>query len=605
MRPWILIAAACAAHTAAFAADQPLPSDPAVPDIVARIRAELAGPLTEDSKPHPGVPHGEMLEGVLADSAIYPGTENAFKVYVPAQYDASRPACVLVHLDGIGGGDPVVLDNLISKGDIPVIIEVGISSGTVWRVKGSAAYRWNRSYEFDSTNANFPRFVLDELLPRVEALKTHDGRPVRLSHDANDRAATGGSTGGIGSFTLAWERPDAFSRVYSVIGTFVSMRGGNDYPALIRKTEPKPIRVFLEDGSTDAWNPLFGSWYDANLNVESALNFSGYDVQHAWGVHGHDGGPGAVILPDVLRWLWRGWPAPIQAGQLRNDMLASILVPGRGWERVPGAYASVKALASDPQGRVTFNDSSRREIVRLGEDDALTVLASDAPNVAGEAYGPNGVLYATVPTQGAVIALGARGRPMKVAAGIRGDRILATPSGGWVVSEPGLHPDEAGKLWALRADGNRSLLDSRLRDVSGIAYSPDRNLFFAAERGTARVYSFVVPQDGSLKDGEPFYWLHPADAPENPGTGDLVVDARGSLYAATSLGVQVCDRNGRVRAILWLPQPSGPVRGLCWGGSGFDTLYATDGRSLFRRTMKVAGFPQWSAPVVLPKDGAG
>jgi sugar lactone lactonase YvrE len=605
MRSWIIIMAAYAAQTLPVAADIPEPAGTTVPEIVGRIRDELAGPLTEDSKPHIGVPHGEMLQGILADSVIYPGTENAFKAYVPAQYDPAKPACVLVHLDGIGENDPVVLDNLISKGEVPVIIEVGISSGTVWRVKGSAAYRWNRSYEFDSTNANFPRFVLDELLPRVETLRTRDGKPIRLSHMANDRAATGGSTGGIGSFTLAWERPDAFSRVYSVIGTFVSMRGGNDYPALIRKTEPKPIRIFLEDGSTDAWNPLFGSWFDANVNVESALTFSGYDVQHAWGVHGHNGGPGAVIFPDVLRWLWRGWPAPVEAGQSTNDMLSAILLPSHGWERVAGPYGSVGALASDPQGRVTFSDRARHAIERIGDDGELTVLQTDAPDVGGEAYGPNGTLYATVPAQGEVIAYDAQGKARKIADGIRGDRILATQSGDWVVAEPGLHADETGKLWLVRPDGSRSVLDFGLRDVAGIAYSPDRSLFVAAERGSDRVNSYVVPPDGSLADREPFYWLHPSDVQEGPGNGDIVFDNQGSLYAATPLGVQVCDRNGRVRAILWLPQPSGPVQGLCWGGSGFDTLYATDGHSIYRRRMKIAGFSQWSTPVVLPKDNAG
>ena len=78
------------------------------------------------------------------------------------------------------------------------------------------------------------------------------------------------------------------------------MRGGHEYPALIRKTEPKPIRVFLEDGTEDAWNPLFGSWYEANLLMLSALEFAGYDVNHSWSAHGHDARPGQAMLPEVL-----------------------------------------------------------------------------------------------------------------------------------------------------------------------------------------------------------------------------------------------------------------------------------------------------------------
>jgi enterochelin esterase-like enzyme len=577
----------------------------AAADIVQRIQRELSGPLTDDSKPVPGVPHGEFIEGAITDSKIYPGTENKFRVYVPAQYIPAQPACLLIRLDGLGVNEPTVFDNLIAKGDMPVTVAVGLSSGAVWKTRGSAAYRWNRSYEFDSTNGNFPSFVLDELLPRVETLLTKDGRPIRLSHEAKDRAAMGASTGGIGSFTLAWERPDSFSRVYSEIGTFVSMRGGNDYPALIRKTEPKAIRVFLEDGSTDAWNPLFGSWFAANENMEAALEFSGYDVQHAWGTHGHDGRPGNVILPDVMRWLWKGWPAPVQAGQSRNDMLASILLPGKGWQRVPGAYASAAGLASNPRGEVYFSDAKSHILYRIGAGGNPEVFSPDTPDTSGEAFGPDGTRYATVPATKEVIAFDAQGTTRKIAGDIKGDRILVTSAGEIYVTEPGGHSDEQGNVWRLEPGGGRILLNHDLLSESGVAFSPDHTLLFAAERAGDRVYSFVSAADGSLQDEEPFYWLHPSGRPDAGGTEDIAVDLHGDLYAATPLGIQVCDRNGRVRAILWMPAPCGPVHGLCWGGGNFDTLYATDGTTLFRRSLRIPGYPQWSAPVALPKSDAG
>lgn len=586
-------------------ADAPLAPEAAAADLVRSIRSELSGSLTEDSKPHPGVAHGEFLEGVISDSRLYPGTDNSVRVYVPAQYDPARPACLLLRLDGIGENEPTVLDNLIAKGDMPVTIEVGLSSGTVWKTKGSSAYRWNRSYEFDSTNGVFPEFVLDELLPRVESLRTRDGRQVRLSHEAKDRAVMGVSTGGIGSFTLAWQRPDSFSRVYSMIGTFVSMRGGNDYPAIIRKTEPKPIRVFLEDGTTDAWNPLFGSWFMANENMESALAFAGYDVEHAWGTHGHTGGPGNVILPDVMRWLWRGWPAPVQAGRSANDMLASILLPGEGWQPVAGDFESVAALASDAHGDVCFFDAGSRAIRRVGAGGKPDVLIRDTPEITAEAFGPAGTLYAAAPAGSRILAFDARGAVREVAGGIRASRIVVTGAGVILVTEPGEHSDEPSSIWRLGTDGRKTLLNSGLHSASGIALSPDASLLFAAERTGNRVYSFVSNASGDLRDGEPFYWLHAADMPLESGTGDIAVDMEGDLYAATRLGIQACDRNGRVRAILPLPSPSGPVLGICWGGGAFDTLYATDGARLFRRRMGVRGYPQWAAPVALPATGAG
>ena len=204
-----------------------------------------------------------------------PGHRKQFQVTFPPNTIPAKPACLLLKLDGLGSFEGTVLDNLIAKKEVPVIIGVGVSSGTAWKdpagTPSRRAFRFNRSFEFDSVNDRFPEFVLNELLPAVQKLTTQDGRAIELSPDGNDHAATGGSTGGIGSFTLAWRRPDQFTRVYSVIGTFVSMRGGNEYSALVRKTDPKPIRIFLEDGSSDAWNPLFGSWFDANINMESAL----------------------------------------------------------------------------------------------------------------------------------------------------------------------------------------------------------------------------------------------------------------------------------------------------------------------------------------------
>lgn len=326
-----------------FARAQTLrPVDPKA--LVEKIQGELSGPFPpEEAKPDAGIPHGKFLQGTIAVSKTYPGTENPFQVYVPAQYDSAKPACLLVKLDGLGAFEGTVLDHLIAGREVPVLIGVGIVPGTIWKdpegTPGRAAYRFNRSYEFDSLNDHFPDYVFDELIAAVQKLKTRDGRPIRFSTDGNDHAATGGSTGGIGSFTLAWRRPDQFTRVYSVIGTFVAMRGGNEYPALIRKTDPKPIRIFLEDGSTDAWNPLFGPWFDGNLNMESALGFAGYDVAHAWGTHGHNGRAGQVIFRDVMRWLWRDYLAPVASRLSHNSTLEEITLPGEGWRKMPAAFA--------------------------------------------------------------------------------------------------------------------------------------------------------------------------------------------------------------------------------------------------------------------------
>jgi hypothetical protein len=586
------------------------PGPAAADALVQKIQGEVLHPTpAPEGKPDPAIPHGGFLHGSITDSKIYPGTENGFEVYVPAQYNPAKPACLLVKLDGMGAFEGNVLDSLIAKKEVPIIIGVGIDSGVIWKdppgTPKRRAKRFNRSYEYDSMNDHFPDYVLNELLPAVQKLKTQDGRGIRLSPDGKDHAATGASTGGIGSFTLAWRRPDQFTRVYDVIGTFVSMRGGHEYPALIRKTEPKPIRIFLEDGSTDAWNPLFGSWFDANLNLESALNFSGYDVAHAWGNHGHDGRPGAAIFPEVMRWLWRDYPAPIRAGTSQNSTLKEILVPGEGWTKIPQAFQSAAGLAANASGDVYLSDAAAATIDRLGADDKPTVILDHAPAAIGQAFGPDGTLYGVVPAGKKIIALGPQGAARTVADGIAGRGIVVTHDGTLYVSEPGEHSDMPSQIWRIKPDGTKDIVDRGLNSASGMAFSPDGSLFFAAENSTKWIYSYVTQGDGTLIDKQPFYWLHMTDIPNDSGAEDLAVDTHGNLYAATRMGIQVCDQNGRVRAILPLPTPCGPVRSICFGGEHFETLYATDGTQVFKRKLKVPGFAPWAAPVALPSQGAG
>lgn len=570
--------------------------------LVQKIQGELSVPVKAvDAKTDTKIPQGEFIHGKVPNSAIYPSSGNEFQVYVPTQYDPAKPACLLIKLDGFGNRDALVLDDLIAKKDVPVMIGIGIVAGQVWKPK--RPLRMNRSFEFDSMNDHFSDFVLNELLPAVRQLKTRDGRIINLSSDGNDHAVTGASTGGIGAFTLAWLRPDQFTRVYSVVGTFVSMRGGNEYPALVRKTEPKPIRIFLEDGSSDSWNPIFGSWFDANLNMESALTFAGYDVAHAWGVHGHDGRPGWAIFPDVMRWLWRDYPAPIKTGTSKNGTLVHIFASNSGWQKISQSFQGASGLATNGKGDVYLSDSPASMIYRLGPDDNATVFCQHASRIAGECFGPDGRLYGVVPDEKKVIAVNSQGAIQTITDGIAGRSIVVTHQGILYVSEPGEHSDMPSRIWRIGKNGEKKIVDEGLLSVSGVAFSPDGNLFFAAEKSTRWIYSYVVQSEDEFTNKQPFYWLHITDIPSDSGAEDIALDAQGTLYVATRMGIQVCDQNGRVRAILSLPTPCGPVRSLCFGGEHLDTLYATDGKQVFKRTLKVSGCMPWAEPTLNPREG--
>jgi enterochelin esterase-like enzyme len=255
-----------------------------------------------DSKEQAGVPKGTVKQMPPWESTIFPGTKRDWWVYVPAQYRPDNPAAVMVFQDGAGPKDyvPTVFDNLIAKKDIPVTVGIFIQPGT--RADGSA----NRSFEYDTLSDQYARFLLEEILPEVE-------KTVKLRHDAASRAISGASSGGICAFTVAWERPDQFSKVLSWIGSFTNIasgktvrEGGHNYEAMVRKTPRKPIRVFLQDGANDLDNAN-GNWPLANQTLAKSLSFARYDYRFEFGQGFHSNRHGRAILPDSLRWLWRGY----------------------------------------------------------------------------------------------------------------------------------------------------------------------------------------------------------------------------------------------------------------------------------------------------------
>jgi enterochelin esterase-like enzyme len=253
------------------------------------------------------VPHGEVRTAKFTASKVFPGTTRDYFVYVPKQYDPAKPACLMVFFDGAGMMSatgsyrvPVVLDNLIARGEMPVTIAVAVNPGTFAPPEPGVKPRSNRSLEYDALGDANARFILDELLPVALA-------GLNVTRDPAGRAVCGNSSGGIAAFTLAWERPEAFGKVVSHIGSFTNIRGGHVYPGLIRKVKPaKPIRVFLQEGANDLDN-LHGNWPLAGQDMAASLKFAGYDYKFEFGTEAHNGKHGGAIFPDTLRWLWRDW----------------------------------------------------------------------------------------------------------------------------------------------------------------------------------------------------------------------------------------------------------------------------------------------------------
>jgi enterochelin esterase-like enzyme len=280
-----------------------------------------------DARRQPGVPEGRVTKHTWS-SRIFAGTTRDYWVYVPAQYDGSTPAAVMVFQDGAGCVKPdgtirvpIVFDNLIHRGEMPVTVGIFINPGTFPSTDPRVPGRSNRSFEYDTLSDQYARFLLEEILPDV-------GRSVKLTEDPERRAIQGNSSGGICAFTVGWQRPEAFRKIVSFIGSFTSIAyrpaqdgrpmqpGGDLYPALIRKNAIRPLRIFLQDGSNDL-NNSHGNWFLANQQMLSALDWANrnadekrtegprYDVRHEWGDGAHNGRHGGAIFPDVMRWLWR------------------------------------------------------------------------------------------------------------------------------------------------------------------------------------------------------------------------------------------------------------------------------------------------------------
>ena len=274
--------------------------------------ARVAGPVhlehfeyTADSLRQPDVPQGRLEKFEWRDSRVFPQTVREVTVYLPQQYRPDEPACLMVWQDGSRHADPngsmrasVVFDNLIAKREMPVTIGVFVDPGRQAGQKPGARPA-NRSFEYDSLGDAYARFLLTEILPEVQKRYGVKFRP-----EPEARAIAGGSSGGICAFTAAWERPDQFHKVLCWVGTFVDIRGGNAYPYLLRVTERKPLRVYLQDGTHDLDNK-FGNWPLANRMMEASLRYLGYDCRVDWneGFHGSKGM--APLLPEALRWLWR------------------------------------------------------------------------------------------------------------------------------------------------------------------------------------------------------------------------------------------------------------------------------------------------------------
>jgi hypothetical protein len=428
--------------------------------------------LGPDSQPHADAPHGTVTRHTLAPGKFFPGTPHNYQVYVPAQYEPSRPAAYMIFLDGSGyAGDavrvPVVLDNLIARHELPPMLAVFLDPGVMPALSDQAQNRYERIFEYDSLTPRFANFLIGELVPEIAG-------SYNLSKDPNDHGVAGLSTGGVGAFVAAWNRPDQFRRVITWIGSFGNFRGADRLPGLIRRTEPRPIRVFMQTGRQDLVN-YAGSWYLENPRMAAALEFSGNDVRIELGEDGHSNRHGASILGETLRWLWRDYPQPIAVGRRSREPAAessrsscrgatwflskrpagqpwkpAAELPGRRtrrrprgavyalidrdkpWEQVGDTYKAPASPAMDRDGHVYFADPPGNRIYTSDAAGHVTVFREQTNGARALRVGADGRLYASQPGAQRLVSygLGTSDDDVKIVAqNVRADDMALTRDG--------------------------------------------------------------------------------------------------------------------------------------------------------------------------------
>ncbi|MEQ1824776.1 MAG: alpha/beta hydrolase-fold protein [Pirellula sp.] len=572
-------------------------------------KVEIPKPVVAQStpvwEPHPdavrkeNVPHGTVEEMTAWESKIFENTVRDWSIYVPAQYNKEQPAALMVFQDGqsfrnINGRwrVPIVFDNLIARGDMPPTIAVFINPGQdKSKPKPERGSPSNRGFEYDSLGDRFARFLIEEIIPEVEKKYT-------LSKDPDMRAICGSSSGGICAFTVAWERPDAFRKVLSSVGSFVNLRGGNIYPSLIRKTEPKPIRVYMADTSGDLDNP-FGHWPLANQLMASSLKYMGYDVRFDWAEgYGHNSDFGGGRFPESLKWLWRKeqhQPVLDTKGDLKGDLtILKLLIPGQSWEVVADQLGFSDAPCPDAQGNFYYCDMRAPSVVKVSAADGTkTEIAKEA--ISGMKFGPDGLLYGCQGAKNRVISLNPTSGEVKVVASNVTPNDIAVTSDGWIF----ITETKDQRVTRIHSKtGEVKAVDTGIKRPNGITLSPDQGTLAVSDSGGEFAWTFRVNGDGSLDSKMPTMTLRlaidpkgnfPFNAPptyDEASKGDgMAVDKVGRYYVTSAMGVQIFDPTGRQCGVLPKPKAAQPLTSCTLAGPNHEYLYITNGDTIYRRKL--------------------
>jgi gluconolactonase len=449
------------------------------------------------------------------------------------------------------------------------------------------------------------------------------------------------------------------------VGSFGNFRGADRLPGLIRRTEPRPIRVFMQTGRQDLDN-YAGSWYLENPRMAAALEFAGNDVRIELGEDGHSNRHGASILPDALRWLWRDYPRPVTVGEPQPGAGRGIfaqLVPrrellpapqrgggparqnapppaGRGsgprgavyalidrdklWEQVGDTYKSATSPAMDKDGNVFFADPVANRIYKSDPAGAVTVFKDNTGGARALRVGADGRLYASQLGAARVVSYGlaaSTGEVKIVAQNVKANDLALTKNGAIYFVDTAEkivgYIDPKGQKRVVYSGGEAGAPSAvccagvvagvgagvAIMNPTALTLTPDQAMLLVADGMDRYQWSFQIATDGSLVNGEPFQRLEMPEEGLFSGVGGLTVDSIGYMWATSAMGVQVCEQPGRCTNILNKPEFNAtPIESIAFGGPDRAWLYVTQGGKIFRRMTRHTGVVAWE-PVKPPQPG--
>ncbi|MCR5263593.1 MAG: hypothetical protein K6D94_06945 [Clostridiales bacterium] len=310
-------------------------------------------------------------KGVFTSRSVYPGAEFSYVVHIPDGCGNKKDLGLHISHDGLLMSETGALDALAKTGGTPYCVSIGIFPG-VLPSGGSGDDRRLRMLNYDMFTPDYPEFVIGELIPFLTGKYG-----LSISPDPDLHMVSGGSSGGISAWNMAFYRPDYVRRVYMASPSFLSMGRGRELPALMRKYETLPVKVYMEYSENEP-DDYFGSSLCAAMDAYRALKFAGYDVECAYypgeGHSSRYADSETALKREAI--LWKGWQSEKITVKKLSPRMEKIVSPDLKWEEVDGM--------PDPSKSVSWRGAAER--ITAVSADGRRLYAADPAQACVYAY---------------------------------------------------------------------------------------------------------------------------------------------------------------------------------------------------------------------------